>query len=50
MAKTKKKGPAPQKKVTVKKKQSASQVAFSIVAVLMVILMIVPLLIQIFTQ
>ncbi|HKJ26840.1 MAG TPA: hypothetical protein VJ965_04300 [Anaerolineales bacterium] len=47
MAKKKKKGPAPRKKSTGKKKMSGQQIAFSIVAVLMVILMIGPLLIQI---
>jgi hypothetical protein len=50
MAKKKKKGPAPRKKDTGKKKMSGQQIAFSIVAVLMVILMIVPYLLNIFVR
>ena len=46
MAKKKKKGPAPRTKEPVKKKKSLNQVLFSIFAVFMVLLMIVPYLIN----
>lgn len=50
MAQKKKKGPAPRKKVDGKKKMSGQQIAFSIVAVIMVILMVAPYLISIFAN
>ena len=50
MAQKKKKGPAPRKKEVGKKKMSGRQIAFSIVAVIMVILMIAPYLINIFAS
>ena len=48
MAQNKKKGPAPQKKTTVKHKKSTNQIIFSIIAVFMVLLMIVPYLTSLF--
>lgn len=48
MAKKKKKGPAPRTKEPVKKKKSLNQVAFSIFAVFMVLLMVVPYILSLF--
>lgn len=48
MAKTKKKGPAPAKKETNKRKLSTGQVVFAVFAVLMVLLMVGPLILNFF--
>lgn len=50
MAQKKKKGPTPRTKDDGKKRKTASEIAFSVVAVIMVILMVVPYLINIFTR
>lgn len=48
MAKKKKKGPAPRSKEPVKKKKSLNQVLFSVFAVFMVLLMVVPYILSLF--
>lgn len=47
MAKKKKKGPAPQQK-TPTRKRSTNQIVFSVVAIFMVLLMVIPLLLGLF--
>lgn len=48
MAKSKKKGPAPNTGKPTKKKKSVSQILFSIFAVFMVLLMVVPYILSLF--
>ncbi len=48
MAKSKKKGPTPVKKVETKPRKSTSQVIFAVFAVFMVLLMVVPLILSFF--
>jgi len=48
MAQKKKKGPAPRTSEPVKKKKSLNQVLFSVFAVFMVLLMVVPYILSLF--
>ena len=48
MAQKKKKGPPPRRKEPVKKRKSASQIAFSIFAVVMVLIMVGPYILSFF--
>jgi hypothetical protein len=48
MAQKKKKGPAPRSKEPVKKRKSLNQILFSVFAVFMVLLMVIPYLLRLF--